>query len=133
MPRSFIARPTLSQLAMIDLLLGFGRVEEMTCPIAIQGTEQPHTFDGIAQSRHHRLRAFVSDQLGVVNLAGSVIQDHQQIQPSVILKPLMMTAIDMQQHARNRPAWSAFPVRFAIPALLDQTRTLQQVLHPTCS
>src|SRR5215831_14967851 len=102
----------------------------MAGSIAVKGTEQSLPLNDIAQRGHHRPRGFVFDQLGVVNLTGGVIQNHQQIQPSVILKPLMMAAINVEQHAGNRPTWPAFAVGLSIATLVHQTRTLQQGFHP---
>jgi hypothetical protein len=41
-----------------------------------------------------------------------------------------MTSINVQQHARNRGARSAFAVRLSIAAFMDEPRALKQVLDP---
>jgi hypothetical protein len=42
-----------------------------------------------------------STQLRVVDLAGGVVEDHGQVVPALVLKPLVLAAIDVQQHPRS--------------------------------
>lgn len=51
----------------------------------------------------------------MVDLAGSVIQDRHQVVPALILKTLVMAAVDMQRHARQRTTLTA-PAMHAAPS-----------------
>src|SRR6185312_6695955 len=70
---------------------------------------------------HHRRRRFLLHQLRVVNLACGIVENHDQVVPALILKPLVPAAVDMQQHPRQRPPLA--PSR-------HQARSLQRLLHP---
>jgi hypothetical protein len=58
-----------------------------------------------------RPRRFLLHQLGVINLAGTIVQTHDKVVPPVILQPLMLAAVNVQQHAPQRPP---APVRSAL-------------------
>jgi hypothetical protein len=79
----------------IDFASGFGREPEMAAPIAIQRAEGSFALDYLFQPRHHRQRRFFFRELRVVDLAGGIIQDHNQVVPALILEPLMTAAIDV--------------------------------------
>jgi hypothetical protein len=53
-------------------------VKEVTAPIAVERAEQAFAFDHLAHRCHHRARGFLLHQLRVVNLAGGVVQNHEQ-------------------------------------------------------
>ena len=81
-------------------------------------------LDDFAQPNHHRASRFLFHQLCVVDLAGRIIQDHQQIVLPAILKPGVLAAIHMQHHPRKGPPWT--PGAMAAPPVtfLDQARSL---------
>ena len=102
----------------------------MAPPIAVQRAKQPLLFDHLPQARHHRQRRFLLDQLRVVDLAGRIVQNHDQVVIPVVLKPAMLAAIDVQQHARQRPPRSAPPMRARACGGAHQARALQGLLDP---
>ena len=71
-----------------------GRI--VASPVAVQGTEQTLGFDHLAQTCHHRSRRFLLHQLGVVDLTGGVVQNHDQVVPASIVQPAMFAAVDVQ-------------------------------------
>ena len=50
--------------------------------------------------------------------------------PALILKPLVMAAVDMQHHARQRTTLPAFAVDASLRLPLHQAGALQRLLHP---
>ena len=66
----------------------------------------------------------------VVDFAGRVIQNHDQVVPALVAEPLVLAAVDVQQHAWHGPplaAPSMLPT--SLPAR-DQAGPLQRLLHP---
>src|SRR6267378_5854887 len=104
----------------IDRLTGFRGMEEMASPIAVERTESAFSFDDFPQSGHHRGGRFFFHQLRVVDLAGGIVENHQQIESTLILKPSVRTAIQMQQHPRQRAPWPPPPMYSSFPTLLHQ-------------
>jgi hypothetical protein len=77
-------------------------------------------FDDLAQRPHHGSRAFIVHQLGRNTLHWwGIIQDHQQIVPTVFLEPLVMTTVDMQQHSWQWTARSFLAMHSAIAGFGD--------------
>jgi len=72
----------------------------MGSAVGIERTEHALPFDHRTQPGHHRGGRFLLGQLRIVDLAGGVVQDYDQIVPAFILKPLMIAAVDVQHHAR---------------------------------
>ena len=101
----------------------------MAPAVAVQRAKQPLRFDHLPQTCHHRECRLLFDQLRVVDLAGRIVQNHNQVVIPVVLKPAVLAAIDVQQHARQRPP-RAPPVRPTLPAARHQPRSLQRLLDP---
>ncbi len=121
----------LRQTVLVHLLAGLRRHEEVAPPVAVQGAEQPLGFDHFPQPRHHRPGRFLLHQLRVVDLAGGVVQDHDQVVPPLVAEPLVLAAVDVQQHARQRPPLSPSPMLSAPPVrLATRPGSLQRLLHP---
>jgi len=68
----------------IDRFPGFGREEKVTSPIAMERTKQALTLHHIAQCRQHRAGRFLLHQLGIVDLVGGIVENHQQVISAVI-------------------------------------------------
>src|SRR3954447_3522553 len=98
-PSSCNARPILGGTARIHELPLLRRDEKVAGTIAVQGTEQPSCLHHLAHSSHYRARRFCLDQLCVVDLARSIVQYHDEFVITLIPKPAMLTAIDVQHHA----------------------------------
>ncbi len=105
-------------------------VKKVARPIAVERAESPLPLDHFPQPGHHRARRFLLYQLRVVGLAGGVIDDLDQVIPALVLKPLMPTPVQVQQHPRQRPARSPLAMHASLPPLLHQPRPLQRPLHP---
>jgi hypothetical protein len=50
-----------------------------------------------------------------------VVQDHDQVVPALILKPLMMAAVDVQQHGGQRAGLTPLAMHAALSLALHQT------------
>ena len=122
--------PNLRQTVLIHLLALLHRHEKVTPPVAVQGAEQALRFDHLAQAGHHRPRRFLLHQLRVVDLAGGVVQNHDQVIPAIVVQPAMLAAVDVQQHPRQRPSRPPPPVRSPLVPLGHQPGSLQRFLHP---
>src|SRR5580765_3072481 len=114
----------------VHLAAHLRRQPEMATTIAVQRAEHALALDHFPQSRHHRRRRFLFHQLGVVNLAGGVVQNHDQVVPAFILKPLVPAAVDVQQHPRQRPPLAPLAMRPTLASSRHQSRSLQRLLHP---
>jgi len=75
-------------------------------------------------------RRSLFDQLSVINFTGPVVQYDNPIQLPFVLKPSMLTAFDVQHHARNRPSRPRSSVPTTLPLCGYQAGALQQLLHP---
>src|ERR1700726_1054617 len=122
--------PHLRAAVIIHLAAHLRRQPEMTPPIAVQRAEHAFALDHFLQSRHHRRRRFLFHQLGVVDLTGGIVQNHDQVVPAFVLKPLVAAAVDMQQHSRQRPPLAPLAVSPALASARHQARSLQRLLHP---
>ena len=79
-----------------------------------------------------RLSVF-ADSFGIaaaeeVCTGGELTRD--QIVPTLILKPVMIAAIDVQQHAGQRTTFTSFTVHSALGLALYQTGRLQRLFDP---
>ena len=106
------------------------RVPEVAGTIAVQRAEQAVAFDHLAQRCHHRPRRFFLHQLRVVDLAGGIVEQHQQVIPALILKPTVPAAIDVHEHVRQRPPWPSLAVHAPFAPALHQPGSLRRRLHP---
>jgi hypothetical protein len=62
----------------------------MARPVAVQRTEDAVCFDDFPHRRHQRPRALFLDRLCVIDLAGGVIEDRDQIVIPAVLEPGML-------------------------------------------
>src|SRR6201993_3975885 len=115
---------------VVHLAAHLRRQPEMASPIAVQRAEHAFALDHFPQSGHHRRRRFLLHQLGVVNLARGIVQNHDQVVPAFVLKPPVAAAVDMQQHPRQRPPLTPLAMRPALASSPHQARSLQGLLHP---
>src|SRR3954468_7864263 len=87
--------------------------------LAVQGTEQPSRLHPLAQSSHHRARRFCLDQLCVVDLARGIVQYHDKFVITLIPKPAMLAAINVQHHPRQCPPRPTLAMRSRLLTPLD--------------
>src|SRR5712671_5872781 len=106
------------------------RQPEMAPPIAVQCAEHALALDHFLQSRHHRQRRFFFHQLGVIDLAAGIVENHDQVIPALVLEPTMPAAVDVQQHTRQRTPWSSLTMHPAFASPLYQSGSLQGQFHP---
>jgi hypothetical protein len=102
----------------------------MTAAIAVQSAKNTLAFDHFLQPSHHRQRGFFLAQLRVVDLAGGIIQDHDQVIPAFVLEPLVPAPVDVQQHPWQGTPPPALAMCAALALTCDQPRPLQDRLHP---
>jgi len=98
--------------------------------IAVQGAEHAFPLDHFPQPAQHRGAGFFFHQLRVVDLAPGIVQNQQQVLPALILKPAVLTAIDVQQHARQRSPWPPLAMLSALASPRGQPRSLQHSFDP---
>src|SRR5262245_59684888 len=114
----------------IDRFLSFGRIEEVTCTVAVDRTEQSLPFDHVSQRGKQRSRRFLFYQLGVVDLVGGIVENHQQVIPAIILEPLMVTPDNVEQHPRQRTTGALASVNPSVSRFGHQSRRLKRSLYP---
>src|SRR5579863_3740345 len=102
----------------------------MGSTVGIERTEQPLLFNHCPQPGHHREGRFLRRQLRVIDIAGGVVQDHDQVMLAFILKPVVFAAIDVQHHPRQRTPLTPLAMNPAPSLALHQARGLQRLLHP---
>jgi len=124
------ARPTCVSRVFIHRFARLAGHEEVAAAIAIEGAEQALLLDHLLQRCHDRSRRFFFDQLRIVDLAGGVVEKDNQVVIAVILKPAMRAAINVQQHARQRPARPPAAMRSALAFSRHQSGALQRLLDP---
>ena len=56
----------------------------MAAAVAIQGAKHALPRDHFLQPRHHRQRGFFFHQLRVIDLAGGIVENHQQVVPALV-------------------------------------------------
>ena len=69
----------LGQTMRVHLAASLRCQPEMTASIRVQGAEQPLALDDFSQRGHHWNRRFLFHQLGVIDFAGGVVQNHDQV------------------------------------------------------
>src|SRR4029077_11096414 len=102
----------------------------MAASVAIQGAKYPLALDHFFQSRHHRDRRFFFHQLPVINLAGGIIKNHDQVIPAFVLEPAMPAAVDVQHHPGQWPPWSSLAMHSALSSPPHQPGSLQSQFYP---
>ena len=90
----------LRRTLVIDLATALRRQPEMGSAVGIERTEQPLLFNHRPQPGLHCGSGFFRRQLGIVDLAGGIVQDYDQVVPTLILKPLVIAAVNVQHHPR---------------------------------
>src|SRR5437660_668919 len=74
----------LGQTMAIDFPSHLRRQPEMAAPVAVQRAEHAFAFDHFLQPCHHRHRRLFLHQLRVINLAGGIVQNHDQVIPALV-------------------------------------------------
>ena len=127
MPSSHSARPTCVSRSRSTLPPAFG-VSQKWLPRSEYSAQKIPLRS--MTCGHYRGRRFLLDQLRVVDFAGRVVEDHDQVVPALVLKPLVLAAVDMQQHPRHRTARTPLAMHPALAPSGHQSRALQCQLHP---
>jgi len=65
----------------------------------------------------------------VIDLAGGVVQNHDQVMLTIIIQPLMRAPVNMQNHPRHGPAWTPSAVRPTLVSFGHQAGSLQGFLY----
>src|SRR5215475_13078751 len=115
---------------MIDRLISLRGKKEMAGSIAVKRTKHALPLNHLAQRCHYCAGRYLLYQLGVIDLAGGVIHDHQQVVPAIVTEPAMLTGINVQEHPGQGPPRSPLTIFAALALRLYQSRSLQSLLHP---
>ena len=102
----------------------------MGSAVGIERTKQSLLFNHCPQPGHHRDGRFLRRQLRVIDIAGGIVQDHDQVVLTLILKPMVFAAIDVQHHPRQRTPLTPLAMHAAPGLALHQAGCLQGLLHP---
>src|SRR5437899_9607976 len=102
----------------------------MAAPVAVQRAEPSFSFDHFLQPCHHCHRRFFLHPLRLIKLPGGIVQNHDQVIPALVLKPSVPAALDVQQHAAQRPPWTPLATPPALAPPRHQSCPLQGLLHP---
>src|SRR5207248_1108557 len=93
--------------------------------------EQASRFNNTFECGHNRHRRFFIDQLHVIDLAGRIIEDHDEVLILIQTRnPSMTASIHMQHHARQRTSWTLLAVRSALGVSPHQSGILEGRLDP---
>ena len=109
------------------------RQPEMAAAIAVQSAEQPLRSITSRNAAITVCRRFLLHQLRVINLAGGVIQNHDQIVPALVSETTVPAAVDVQQHPRQRPPRSPLAMHSALASRAPPAPLLAECLSPSCS
>src|ERR1035438_4186535 len=120
----------LRRTVIIDLAPALRRQPEVGSAVGIERTEQPLLFNHRTQPGHYSGGRLLLGQLRVVDLAGGVVQDHDQVVPTLILKPRVIAAVDVQHHARQGTSLTTLAVYSTLRLPLHQAGCLQRLLDP---
>jgi hypothetical protein len=66
-------------------------------------------------------------------LAAGVEQNHDQVVPAFVLKPLLAATVDVQLHRRQRPPWAPFAMHPTLASPRYQPSTLEHAFLPSYS
>lgn len=102
----------------------------MARPIAVERAKSPLPLDHFLPRRHHGARRFLLHPLGVVGFVRRVVQHLDQVIPAIVPEPLVVAAVQVQQHPRQGPGLAPLAMHPALARLLHQPRALQRELHP---
>src|ERR1700738_1709815 len=98
MPSSRIARPTCVIRCRSTISPSFG-VSQKWLPRSVYKAQKiPRCSTHFAQRGQRRGRGFLLHQLRVVDLAGGVIENDEQVVPLLAAEPAMLASVDVQQH-----------------------------------
>src|SRR5207244_780130 len=130
----FAQRPShLGQTVRINRFSRLRSQPEVAAAIAVQGAEQALALDHRAQRCHHRCRRFFLHQLRVVDLAGGVVQDDDQVIPTLILKPTVTGTRRCATASRADAAADSAGDALLAFALASPVRLLATPASPRCS
>src|SRR5215472_14670026 len=130
MPNSFKARPTSVRSRASTGPPAFGVRKKWLARSLYRHENHPFVSHDVSDGGHDRAGGFLIDQLRVVDFAGRIVQDHDQVQLPFILKPTVLAAVNVQQHAWNRSARPPAPMWTAFAPDRNQPRSLKRILHP---
>ena len=103
----------------------------MAAPVAVQRARQAMDLNDFAQAPERRVRAFLFDQDGRIDIRSGVVQGHDQVQrPAQAFDPFMRRAVLVQHHAAHRAAGPLLAMRSAPRRAAQQARPLQCRLRP---
>ena len=119
----------LRQPRLVDVAARLLCIPIVRASVRVQGTEEPMRLDALPQAAQAAQGPFFLDEEGGVDLAGSIIERHDQI-PLTAGHPFMGGAVLVQHHARQGFTGMLFAMRPASRRAGHMPRRLQGFLRP---
>ena len=101
----------------------------MAAAIGVERAEQTALANHFAQGLERRRRPFFLDQQHRVDLARRIVHRDDQVHRGQTFDPGVARPVLVQQHARQRPAWTLLAVRRTLRRLPHQARRVQGELR----
>jgi hypothetical protein len=130
MPSCAKARPTWVRAPRVRLLASLRCHEIMAAAIGIEAARQTVLRDHLVQRAQGRVRALFGDQKGRIDLAGGIVQRHDQVERRLAVQPFVPRTILMQHHAAQRPARPLAAMGSAPRCRGQKTLAVQKRLGP---
>ncbi len=80
----------LCECLSIDRLSRLWRQPEMAGTIRVQRTKHAFFLDDLTNTSHYRPGRLFIHQLGVIDLRGGVVEEHDQVLPPLVAEPLVL-------------------------------------------
>ena len=120
----------LGEAIAVDLAAGLGGEKVMPAAVGIEAHRQAMLAEHLLQRPESRGRAFLLDQKRRIDLAGRVIERHDQIEQRLALEPGVARAVLMQHHPRQRTTLALPPMRSLARRLPNHALPLKMQLGP---
>ena len=126
-----LERPAdLRQARAVDRAARRRRVEIMAAPVGVEAQGQAARGEHLAEAPQGGGRALLLHQKRRINLRCRVVHRHDQVELGPSLQPLMLRAVLVQHHPRQRAARALAPVRPAPHGPFQQPLRMQEPLRP---
>jgi hypothetical protein len=101
----------------------------MAAPVAVERAGQPLSTNDFPEAKKAAGRPFLFNETHVVVFVGGIVHGDDQV-PHLTRHPFVPAAVLVDHHPRQRHTLPLLAVRSFLLAFLDQTSSLQVLLHP---